>query len=41
MLLGMEGKLGDHHCEELHRAGAEAKAERIIAQELERQGWQH
>jgi hypothetical protein len=36
----MEGKLGDHHSGELHRASAEAKAERIIAQELQRQGWQ-
>lgn len=25
---------------ELHRASAEAKAERIIAEDLERQGWQ-
>jgi hypothetical protein len=40
MLLRMEGKLGDHHSGELHRASAEAKAERIIAQELQRQGWQ-
>jgi hypothetical protein len=36
----MEGRLGDHHSGELHRASAEAKAERIIAQELQRQGWQ-
>jgi hypothetical protein len=36
----MEGKLGDHHAGELHRASAEAKAERIIVQELQRQGWQ-
>ena len=38
----MDGKLGDHHSGELHRASAsaEAKAERIIAQELQRQGWQ-
>jgi len=40
MLLRMEGKLGEHHSGELHRASAEAKAERIIAQELQRQGWQ-
>ena len=40
MLLRMEGKLGDHHSGELHRASAEAKAERIIAEELQRQGWQ-
>jgi hypothetical protein len=40
MLLRMEGKLGDHHTGELHRASAEAKAERIIAEELERRSWQ-
>jgi hypothetical protein len=40
MLLRMEGRLGEHHAGELHRASAEAKAERIIAEELERQGWQ-
>ena len=40
MLLRMEGKLGEHHLGELHRASAEAKAERIIAEELERRGWQ-
>jgi len=31
MLLRMEGRLGDHHSGELHRASAEAKGERIIA----------
>jgi REP element-mobilizing transposase RayT len=36
MLLRMEGKLGDHHAGELHRASAEAKAEVIIAEELRR-----
>ena len=36
----MEGKLGEPHSGELHRASAEAKAERIIAEELERQGGQ-
>ena len=40
MLLRMEGKLGDHHSGELHRASAEVKAERIIAEELRRHGWQ-
>jgi hypothetical protein len=40
MLLAMEGKLGEHHAGELHRASAEAKAERIIGEELRRQGWQ-
>ena len=39
LLLRMEGKLGQHHSGELHRASAEAKAERIIAEELQRQGW--
>ncbi len=38
-LLAMAGKLGEHHSGELHRASAEAKAERIIAEELERHGW--
>ena len=33
-------KLGHHHACELHRASPEAKAERIIAEELERRGWQ-
>jgi hypothetical protein len=32
----LEGRLGDHHANELHRASAEAKAERIIAQEQQR-----
>ena len=40
LLPRMEGRLGEHHAGELHRASAEAKAERIIAEELERQGWQ-
>jgi len=40
MLLRMQGKLGEHHSGELHRARAEAKAERNIAEELERHGWQ-
>jgi len=39
-LLRMEGKLGEHHSGELHRASAEAKAERIIAEERRRQVWQ-
>jgi len=39
MLLCMEGKLGEHHSGELHRAAAEARAERIVTQELERRGW--
>ncbi len=36
----MEGELGDHHSGELHLASAETKAERIVAEELKRQGWQ-
>jgi putative transposase len=39
MLARMEGNLGEHHSGELHRASAEAKAERIIAEELQRHGW--
>ncbi|MDA1277940.1 MAG: transposase [Verrucomicrobia bacterium] len=39
MLEEMEGKLGDHHSGELHRESAEARAERIIAEELARLGW--
>ena len=35
----MEGNLGEHHSGELHRASAEAKAERIIREELKRCGW--
>ncbi len=38
-LRAMEGKLGEHHSGELHRASAEAKGERIIAEELKREGW--
>jgi len=37
-MLSMEGKLGEHHAGELHLATAAAKAERIIAEELRRQG---
>jgi hypothetical protein len=40
MLCKMEGNLGEHHCGELHLRSAQAKAERIIAQELHRRGWQ-
>jgi regulator of protease activity HflC (stomatin/prohibitin superfamily) len=39
MLARMEGNLGEHHSGELHRASAEAKAERIVAEELKRLGW--
>ena len=40
MLEKMEGNLGDHHSGELRRESAEAKAQRIIAEELQRLGWQ-
>ena len=39
MLEQMEGKLGEHHSGALHRESAEAKAERIVAEELGRLGW--
>ena len=35
----MEGELGEHHAGELRRESAELLAERIIAEELRRQGW--
>ncbi len=38
-LARMEGKLGEHHAGELRRETAEAKGERIIAEELQRLGW--
>jgi REP element-mobilizing transposase RayT len=39
-LLGrMEGRLGEHHAGELKRESAEAKAERIIQEELRRLHW--
>ncbi len=40
MLLRMDGALGAHHSGELHQANAEAKADRIVAEELKRHGWQ-
>jgi hypothetical protein len=39
MLLRMEGGLGEHHSGELHREAANARAERIVAEELTRRGW--
>ena len=39
LLARMEGNLGEHHSGELHRASADAKAERIVAEELKRYGW--
>ena len=39
-LLGRaQGSLGGSHAGELHRQGADAKAKRILAEELERRGW--
>ncbi len=40
MLLRMESGLGEHHSGELRREVADAKAERIVAEELKRRGWQ-
>ena len=40
MLARMDGLLGEHHSGELHRQSADAKAQRIVAEELERRGWQ-
>ncbi len=39
MLELMEGKLGENHSGQLHRQTAEQKANRIIAEELSRLGW--
>ncbi|MBU6400742.1 MAG: transposase [Verrucomicrobia bacterium] len=39
LLEQMEGKLGEHHAGELKRESAEAKAERIIQEELKRRRW--
>jgi len=39
MLESMEGKLGQHHSGELRRQSAQAKAERVIGEELSRLGW--
>jgi len=39
MLRRAEGSLGGNHAGELHRQTADAKAERIIAEELQRNGW--
>jgi len=41
MLAMMDDKLGEHHSGELRRENAQAKAERIIAQEMDRLGWQN
>lgn len=39
LLEGMEPRLGEHHSGQLRHESAEAKAERIIAQELRRSRW--
>jgi hypothetical protein len=39
LLERMEGKLGEHHAGALKQESAEAKAERIIREELRRLGW--
>ena len=39
LLAQMENNLGEHHSGELKRESAEVKAERIIAEELQRLGW--
>ncbi|MCX6926207.1 MAG: hypothetical protein NT154_23820, partial [Verrucomicrobia bacterium] len=40
MLELMEGKHGESHSWELHRETAEQRANRIIAEDLARRGWQ-
>ena len=39
LLEAMVGKLGDHHSGELKRETAQAKAERIIGEELKKRRW--
>ena len=39
MLRRMERGLGEHHAGALHRGSAEAKAERILGEELKGRGW--
>ena len=39
MLLRMASGLGEHHSGELRQGSAEAKAERIVKEELKRRGW--
>ena len=39
MLLRMSSSLGEHHSGQLHRQAADARAERILAEELSRRGW--
>jgi len=39
LLEQMEGKLGEHHSGEMRRESAEAKADRIVREELKRRDW--
>ena len=39
MLERMDGRLGEHHAGELRQESAEAKAGRIVQEELKRWGW--
>ena len=39
MLQSIEGKLGEHHAGEQRRESTEAKAERLIAEELGGRNW--
>ena len=39
MLERMEGDLKEHHSGQLRRESADVRAERIIAEELRREGW--
>jgi len=39
MLARLEGSLGGHHAGQLHLQAAQAKAERLIAEELDHLGW--
>ena len=39
LLERMAGRLGEHHAGELRRESAQAKGERIVAEELQRLGW--
>ena len=39
MVCPLEGDLGESHAGDLRRESAEVRAERIIAEELRRQGW--
>lgn len=39
LLEWMSGKLGEHHSGELRRETAQAKAERIVGEQMKRKGW--